>query len=199
MKASSHAQEDAMSCHKIQILSKLRVANRDIHAHMSKLTRLDSSFYDSLIRMNDASLQNNSSWIFLYRDFEKERSIPFDSDQLTITPARVFSDEAKPAARVVKSDEAKPAAGVCSDKAGLTAPAFEVESPAPVLEVESPAPVLEVESPAPAVQAELPTPAVQAELPALDESMDKRKRDYKRLKTAHEMGLKPLNWFYHGK
>jgi hypothetical protein len=161
--------------------------------------------------MNDASLQNNSSWIFLDRDFEKERSIPFDSDQLTITPAGVFSDEAKPAARVVKSDEAKPAAGVFSDeakpaarvvksdKAGLTAPAFEVESPAPVLEVESPAPVLEVESPAPAVQAELPTPAVQAELPALDESMDKRKRDYKRLKTAHEMGLKPLNWFYHGK
>jgi hypothetical protein len=209
MKAGSHAQADAMSCHKIQILSKLRVANGDIHAHMSKLTRLDPSFYESEIRMNHASLQSNSSWIFLDRDFEKERSIPFDSDQLTITPAGVFSDEAKPAARAVKSDEAELTAPAF--EAGLNALTFEAELPASALEAELLAPALEAESPASALEAKPPAREVksdeakpparafEAELPPLDESMDKRKNDYKRLKTAHEMGLKPINSFFHRK
>jgi hypothetical protein len=41
--------------------------------------------------------------------------------------------------------------------------------------------------------------ASEAELPPLDESIDKRKNDYKRLKTAHKMGLKPINSFFHRK
>jgi hypothetical protein len=98
MKGPDHARADAVSKHPVPILTHPFPSNEAIDSYMSRVGLSRTYCIDhSNLKLNEAVIQK-SSWVYLDGDFVNELDIPFNSNELTITPAGVFLNPSKPAA-----------------------------------------------------------------------------------------------------